>query len=274
MREQRDTALITGASSGIGEALAWVCAQHGYNLILVARSTNKLDATAAELSQKYDVDVAVRPCDLSIPDAAKKLCGALFDESRQIDMLINSAGVLEHGSFVATSTDDHQRMIQLNVIALTSMLAHLLPSMVERGSGRVLNIASLGAFQPIPSLATYAATKAYVLSLSEALVEELRGTGVTVTTLCPGPTATNMMINAQEKSDALNNVPDFVVSDVNTVAHKAFRGCIKGDAIIVPGALNHTASLISRATPKWLIRRLTGIVGRATLRGSDRITKQ
>lgn len=265
MSEQHDTVLITGASSGIGEALASICAQHGNNLILVARNTEKLEALAAELSREYDIDVAVRPCDLSVPDAPKNLCDALIAEGKQVDMLVNSAGVLEHGSFTALSAEDHQRMMQLNVFALTSMLTHLLPAMVERGSGRILNIASLGAFQPIPSLATYAATKAYVLSLSEALVEELRGTGVTVTTLCPGPTATNMMVNAQKKSKALLNVPDWVVSDVNDVARKAFRACMEGDAILVPGTLNRIASVLSRATPKWLIRRFTGIVGRATL---------
>lgn len=265
MSEQQDTVLITGASSGIGEALASTCALHGNNLILVARSTDKLEALAAELSREHSIDVAVRPCDLSVPDAPKKLCDELIAEGRQIDLLINSAGVLEHGYFATLSADDHQRMMQLNVIALTSMLTHLLPPMVQRGSGRILNVASLGAFQPIPSLATYAATKAYVLSLSEALVEELRGTGVTVTTLCPGPTATNMMVNAQKKSKALLNVPDAVVSDVNDVARIAFRACMRGDAIAVPGTLNRIASLLSRATPKWLIRRFTGIVGRATL---------
>ena len=265
MKQQRDTVLITGASSGIGEALAWVCAQHGLDLILVARSIDKLNTLAAELSRQYGVGVIARHCDLSSPESTKNLCETLLAENRQIDMLVNSAGVLEHGSFVKISADHHQRMIQLNVVALTSMLSYLLPPMVERGSGRVLNIASLGAFQPIPSLATYAATKAYVLSLSEALAEELRSTGVTVTTLCPGPTATHMMATAQQKSEALLKVPDLVVSDVNVVARKAFQACIKGDAIVVPGAFNRTASLVSRATPKWLIRRLTGIVGRATL---------
>jgi len=265
MSEQQDTVLITGASSGIGEALASTCAQQGHNLILVARSTDKLETLAAELSREYPIDVVVRPCDLSIPGAPQKLCDALLADGRQVDILINSAGVLEHGYFAALPADDHQRMMQLNVVALTSMLTHLLPTMVERGRGRILNVASLGAFQPIPSLATYAATKAYVLSLSEALVEELRGTGVTVTTLCPGPTATNMMVNAQRKSKALLNVPDAVVSDVNDVAHKAFRACMNGDAIVVTGTLNRIAGVLSRATPKWLIRRFTGIVGRATL---------
>ena len=265
MKQPRDTVLITGASSGIGEALARVCAQHNQDLILVARSVDKLEALAAELSQQYGVDVTVRPCDLSGSGNVKKLCDALFAEGRQIDMLVNNAGVLEHGSFVTMSAEDHQRMVQLNVSALTAMLAHLLPTMVERGSGRILNVASIGAFQPIPSLATYAATKAYVLSLSEALAEEVRGTGVTVTALCPGITATRMMADAQKQSASLLNMPDMVVGDVDKVAREAYQACIKGDSIVVPGTFNLTTSIVSRATPKWLIRRLTGFAGRATL---------
>jgi len=265
MREPRDTVLITGASSGIGEALASVCAQHDYDLILVARSVEKLEAMAAELSQQYSIDVAVRPCDLLASDGIKKLCAGLSAEGRKIDMLVNNAGMIEHGSFVKRSADDHQRIVQLNVAAHTAMLSHLLPAMVERGSGKILNVASLGAFQPLPSVAIYAATKAYVLSLSEALTEEIRGTGVTLTVLCPGYTATNMMTNAKKKNKLLHNIPDLIVGDADTVAHKAFQACIRGDTIVVPGTHNLLASLLSRATPKWLVRRVLGIVGRATL---------
>lgn len=265
MTATRDTVLITGASSGIGEALALVYAQHQYDLILVARSENKLEALATQLNRQYGVDVTIRPCDLSVLDNIKELCETLLADGRQIDMLVNNAGVIEHGSFATISPDDHQRIIQLNVCALTAMLAYLLPSMIKRGSGRVLNVASLGAFQPLPSVATYAATKAFVLSLSEALAEEVRGTGVTVTSLCPGLTATNMMSNTQKKSQTLLNIPSFVVGDVNTVAQKAFHACLNGNAIAVPGAKNVFASILSRATPKWLVRRVTGIVGRATL---------
>jgi short-subunit dehydrogenase len=265
MTALRDTALITGASSGIGEALALVCAQHQYDLVLVARNESKLDALATRLNREYGVDVTARPCDLSAPGNVKQLCETLLADGRQINMLVNNAGVIEHGSFAAITADDHQRIIQVNVCALTDMLAHLLPPMIERGSGRVLNVASLGAFQPLPSVATYAATKAFVLSLSEALVEEVRGTGVTVTVVCPGFTATNMMANAQQKSQTLLKIPSRAIGDANTVAQKAFRACLDGKAILVPGAKNIAASILSRATPKWLVRRIGGIVGRATL---------
>lgn len=265
MREARDTVLITGAWSGIGAALASVCAQHNCDLILVARSVNKLEALAAKLSQDYNVGVTVRPCDLAAPGSVKELCDGLFAEGRQIDMLVNNAGTLEHGSFVTMSADDHQRIVQLNVAAHTAMLSYLLPAMVERGAGRILNVASLGAFQPLPSVAIYAATKAYVLSLSEALAEEVRGTGVTVTALCPGLTATGMMAEAKKKNKNLLNIPDLVVGDANMVARKAYRACLEGDAIVVPGLRNYLTSILSRATPKWFVRRVLGIVGRATL---------
>ncbi|MFT4997717.1 MAG: short-subunit dehydrogenase [Flavobacteriales bacterium] len=260
-----DTALITGASSGIGEALAEVFAQHQYNLILVARNQPKLETLRSKLHLEYGVEISVRPCDLSSSSNVKALCDALLRDQTQVDVLVNNAGTVEHGSFVQIQPAEHERIVQLNVCAITSLLAYLLPPMVARGKGRVLNIASLGAFQPLPSVATYAATKAFVLSLSEALAEEVRGTGVTVTAVCPGLTATNMVAGSQKKSPALRRIPPFVFADARTVAHKAFKACHNGDALLVPGLKNNLASMLSRATPKWLVRIITGIVGRATL---------
>ena len=263
MTVKRDIALVTGASSGIGEALALVCAQHQYDLILVARNQQKLAALATQLNQDYGIEVSVKPYDLTAPGAVKLLSEELLSEDKKVDLLINNAGVLEHGAFVSIAPDDHHSIVQLNVVALTAMLAHLLPTMVARGSGRVLNVASIGAFQPLPSVATYSATKAFVLSLSESLAEEVKGTGVTVTALCPGLTATNMMASAQQKSPALTNIPNFVAADAYNVAQKGFRGCLKGKAIVVPGVYLFI-SIFSRASPKWLVRFVTGIVGRAT----------
>jgi short-subunit dehydrogenase len=134
--------------------------------------------------------------------------------------------------------------------------------LVARESGRVLNVASIAAFQPFPSLATYAATKAYVLSLSEALAEELRGTGVTVTALCPGVTATNMVASAGSATDKLSSM---LIGDVEKVAREAVKACMNGTPIVVPGSLNLAGTLIARATPKWLVRRLTGVMGRSTI---------
>ncbi|MEQ9465612.1 MAG: SDR family oxidoreductase [Haliea sp.] len=261
----RRTALITGASSGIGETLAWLIAAEDYDLVLVARSRDKLEALAQALRESHAIGVTVLSLDMAASGSARKLWLALQRQGVAVDVLVNNAGVLQHGAFTAMTPADHQAMVQLNVGGFTDLLAHFVPPMAARGSGRVLNVASIAAFQPIPSLATYAATKAYVLSLSEALGEELRGTGVTLTTLCPGITATDMMARAQAGSSTLQNLPAMLVSDVQEVAGEAWRACLKGQAIVVPGTLNLATTLAARATPKWLVRRLTGLLGRSTL---------
>lgn len=262
MKDEGRTVLITGASSGIGEALAWLFAKHGYDLVLVARSAAKLDLLADQLVGEYGVAAAVRPADLAQAGSAEKLARSLQREGQQVDILVNNAGVLEHGAFVEIAPQDHQRMVALNVAGLTDILARFVPAMVERGSGRILNVASIAAFQPVPSLATYAATKAYILSLSEALGEELRGTGITVTALCPGITATHMIATAGSLTEAL---PSMLIGDVKTVAEEAYRACLKGKPIVVPGSLNLAGTLTARALPKWLVRRLSGLLGRSTL---------
>lgn len=262
---RKDVVVITGASSGIGEALAKNFAEGGYDLVLVARSENTLMALAGQLERDTEAQVWVEPADLSRRGAAKKLASTLNEQGIEADILVNSAGVLEHGRFVDLPGGSQQGLIDLNVSGLTNMLSHFLPPMVNRGKGRILNVASIAAFQPVPSLATYAATKAYVLSLSESLAEELVGTGVSVTALCPGVTATNMVATAQQKSGGLK-IPDFVVGDVEDVAAQGYRACLKGDAICVPGAVNLAATLTGRATPKWLLRRISGVMARYTLK--------
>ena len=259
------TVLITGASSGIGEALAWIFAEHGHELILVARSADKLDGLADELANTHDVLVSVHPADLSEPGSAEHLARTLRREGRDVDILVNNAGVLEHGRFIDMNPQDHQRMVQLNVVGLTDVLAHFVPDMAARESGRVLNVASIASFLPVPSLATYAATKAYVLSLSEALGEELRGSGVTVTALCPGVTETHMMEAAAESSEGIKKIPAMMIGEVNDVAQEAFKACMKGVPVVVPGTLNLTGTLAARSMPKWLVRRLGGLMGRSTL---------
>ncbi|HRD96238.1 MAG TPA: SDR family oxidoreductase [Rubrivivax sp.] len=260
------TALITGASSGIGEALAQRFARGGFNLVLVARSGDKLHALAAMLKAEHGVKVRVNVADLSLAGAAARLATTLKRARCPVDVLVNNAGVLEHGPFVDMPPQRHQELIALNVLALTEMLAHFVPAMVARGSGSVLNVASIAAFQPVPRLATYAATKAFVLSLSESLSEELRGSGVTVTTLCPGITATPMLGRARRTSRELQQLPGIVVGGTEAVADEGFDACMKGEVIRVPGALNRAAILAGRATPKWLLRRVSGAVARGMKR--------
>ena len=256
------TALVTGASSGIGEALAACFAKGGYNLVLVARSADKLKALSKSLQAEHGIKAWVAPADLSLPDAAAQLAAAMKRARRPIDVLVNNAGVLEHGSFVELPSTRHQQLIDLNISGLTAMLAQFVPPMVARGEGRILNVASIAAFQPVPSLATYAATKAYVLSLTESLSEELKGTGVTITALCPGITATNMLSAAQQASSQLTKMPGFMVGNVKAVAQEGYEACLRGEVIRVPGVLNLATVLASRATPKWLLRRVSGALVR------------
>lgn len=256
------TALITGASSGIGEALAARFAQGGHDLVLVARSAATLEALAVRLAADHGVRARAVPVDLSRPEGPAELAAAMKRARRRIDILVNNAGVLEHGSFVGMPAARHQQLIDLNVSGLTAMLAHFVPPMVRRGAGRVLNVASIAAFQPVPSLATYAATKAYVLSLTESLAEELEGSGVSVTALCPGITATGMLSRAQAASRELKQLPGFVVGRADEVAEAGYAACMRGEVIEVPGIVNRAAIISGRAAPKWLLRRLSGAVVR------------
>lgn len=256
-------ALVTGASSGIGEALAERFAAGGFDLVLVARSADKLTALAARLAAEHGVKATVATADLSAPGAPARLAAAMKRARRRIDVLVNCAGVLDSGAFAAAPAARHQQLIDLNVSALTAMLAAFLPPMLERGSGRVLNVASIAAFQPVPTLATYAATKAYVLSLSESLAEELKGSGVTVTALCPGITETPMVAGARAANARLNKLPGLVVGSTADVAREGFEACLRGEVIRVPGALNLAVTLAGRAAPKWLVRAIGGAIGRA-----------
>ena len=257
------TALITGASSGIGEELARCFAKGGFGLVLVARSTDKLKALADELQAAHGVAVHVQPADLSQPGAAATLDKALKRKHIVVDVLVNNAGVLEQGLFCEMDAARQQQQVTLNVAGLTSMLLEFLPGMRERGWGRVLNVASVAAFQPVPTLAVYAATKAYVLSLTEALSEELKGSGVTISALCPGVTATPMVSNANAGQDkAVLKVPDYMMMTAAAVAAEGYAACMSGEVIRVPGPMNLMGTLMSRATPKWMLRNMLGLATR------------
>ena len=267
-------ALITGASSGIGEELAHCFARAGHDVILVARSAGKLLTLAQALKAEHGVTAHVAAADLAVPGAAAllhaQLSAKLARQNQSVDVLVNCAGVLSQGAFTGMSAATHQQMIDLNISGLTAMLSAFVPDMVAQGkrgrAGRILNVASIAAFQPIPMLATYAAGKAYVLSLSESLSEELKGTGVTVTALCPGITATNMLASAAGANDQLSRLPAFLIGDVKDVAQDAYAACMRGDVICIPGAVNRLGMLASRATPKWLVRAVGGLMGRQSMK--------
>ena len=261
----RPCALVTGASSGIGAALANCFAEHDHDLVLVARNAQKLSDLSEQLIERHGVKVMVLPADLSQADAAQGLAETLRRKGRVVDVLVNNAGVLSQGAFAGMGLATHQEMIDLNINGLTAMLAQFVPPMVQRRRGRVLNVASIAAFQPVPSLATYAATKAYVLSLTESLAEEVKPFGVSATALCPGITATNMLERALDANAQVGRIPGFLIGDAEQVAQQGFEACIAGRVVCVPGVVNQAAILASRGSPRWLVRRIGGLLGRRAL---------
>lgn len=254
--------LITGASAGIGAELAREFARHGHHLVLVARSKDKLMALAGELNAAHDTDATVIAEDLSTPEGPQSVVQQLHDQGIEIDVLINNAGIIDVGPFAETDIAKFQQMIALNIGALTTLTSLLLPHMLERKFGRILNVASLAGFQPIPSMAVYAASKAFVLSLTESLSEELRGTGVHVTALCPGLTDTNMVAEVKAQSETAKWTPSFLISNPKDVAQQAYKATMAGRTILVPGLPNQFAAAWAQVTPRWLTRTVTGFATR------------
>ncbi len=266
MTRRHGTALITGASGGIGLELARVFAKNGFDLVIVARREPELDALAARCRKEHGVRVRVVPMDLLVPNAAAKLVQQLEDDGVEIDILVNNAGLLEMGAFAEIEVDRHERLLQLNVIVLASLVRRLLPGMIERGRGRILNVASSSSFQPVPSLALYAASKAFVLSLSESLSEELKGKGVTVTALCPGITKTDMYDRAQDEHGIVRSLPGFLLSDVESVAREGYEACMAGQPVVVPGLPNRLLAGSVGLYPRWMVRGIGGLIGRRSTR--------
>jgi hypothetical protein len=259
----RQTALVTGASGGIGLALARLLAADGHDLVLVARSGDKLAALADELGAAHGVAVTVLPADLSRPEAPAELAAALDARGIAVDLLVNNAGYGLYGAFTETSFDAERAMIQVNVLAVTELTKRLLPAMVARGRGRILNVASTAAFQPGPLMAVYYATKAFVLSFSEALANELEGTGVSVTALCPGPTESGFQASA--KMEASKLVRGKRLPSAEVVARAGYRALMSGRAVEVPGLANKVLVQSVRFLPR---RTVTKVVRRVQERAS------
>ena len=265
MARLRQTALITGASSGIGLELARVFAEHGFDLILVARRDSELEALAERCRKECDARAHLLPMDLLVPEAPAELVRRLQADGLDVDVLVNNAGLMDMGGFADIGVERHERLLRLNIVVLTSLTRRLLPAMIERGHGRILNVASTSAFLPVPSMAVYAASKAFVLSLSESLLEELKETGVTVTALCPGVTRTDMYERAKGQHAMLRNVPGFFLSDAEDVARGGYEACMAGRAVAVPGLPDRLMSSAARLYPRWLVRSVAGLVGRRTM---------
>jgi uncharacterized protein len=254
---QTRTTLVTGASSGIGREIARVAAQNGDRLVLVARRRERLEQLAAELQDEWGTTSTVLPLDLTADGAAATMREATDSRGLSIDILVNNAGLGQHGAFVGQELSELDAMMQLNMRALTLATREFLPGMVERGWGRVLNVASTSAFQPGPGMAVYHATKAYVLSLGEALDHELGGTGVSVTTLCPRMTESEFFETAGvARTKALQRI----LADPHEVALAGYRGALKGRRVVVPGASNKVLAYGSSALPRRLVTSITARV--------------
>ncbi|HLL52356.1 MAG TPA: SDR family oxidoreductase [Myxococcaceae bacterium] len=254
MAKQNLTALITGASSGIGLELAKVFAQEGYDLVLVARSKGKLSDLGAELSKAHGIDAQVIAADLADPASVETIAKELEARGTKVTALVNNAGYASYGPFAEVSPKEQLDMIQVNVVALTALSRRLLPGMLERRQGQILNVASTAAFQPGPLMAVYYATKSFVLSLSEALADELDGTGVTVTALCPGPTASGFQSRAKMEESKL--VRGKKIMDATTVARAGFEAMRKGTRVAIPGFMNKVMANSVRLLPRSMVTSL------------------
>lgn len=252
------TALITGASNGIGLELAKVHASKGGNLVLVARNKSKLDELKIELENQYKIKVYTIGKDLSLPTAAQEV----YDETKQlniqIDYLINNAGFGDYGMFVDLDWNKQAQMIQLNITTLTHFTHLYLQDMVRRGEGKIMNVASTAAFQSGPTMAVYFATKAFVLNFSEAVDNEVRDKGVTVTTLCPGPTESGFQAAAAMEESALVKGKKFASS--KEVAVYGYKSMMNGKTIAIHGFMNalmaNTVRFAPRAFAVKMVRKL------------------
>jgi len=249
----KHTVLITGATSGLGYEFVKLFANDGYNLVLVARNRRKLE----EIKQSYShLEVTVIPKDLSITGASKEVFEEVEKLGITIDVLVNNAGFGLRGGFEVLDIQKQLNMIQLNVTALTELTYYFLQKMKQRNSGRILNMASTAAFQPGPLMAVYYATKAYVLSFSEALVEELRGTSITVTTLCPGPTKTNFGTVANVEGTKMFSQ----AMPADRVALSGYQALMNGKRVIVTGGFNKAGVLGAKFMPRSLAAKIAKYV--------------
>ena len=249
------TALITGASNGIGLELAKVHASKGDNLVLVARNLSKLDELKVELEKQYKISVYTIGLDLSKPNAAQEVYDETIRQKIQVDYLINNAGFGDFGMFVETDWNKELQMINLNITTLTQFTKLYLKDMVQRRSGKIMNVASTAAFQSGPTMAVYYATKAYVLSFSEAIANEVSDKGVTITTLCPGATESGFQAAAAMEESAL--VKGRTLPTSKEVAEYGYKAMMKGKTVAIHGLMNYIMANSVRFLPRAMVVKVT-----------------
>jgi short-subunit dehydrogenase len=249
----KKTALITGASGGIGLEFARIHASKGDNLILVARSRDKLDEVKRELEAEFNVEVYNIVKDLTLNDAATDVFNEVRSINIVVDYLVNNAGFGDFGLFAGSDWDKQEKMISLNITALAHLTRLFLPGMIERGDGKILNVASMASFLPGPTMSVYFASKAFVLSFSEAINNEVRDKGVSVTALCPGSTVSNF--HAVAMNDP-NLVEDRKMQSAKEVAEKGYRAMMKGKPVVIPGSKNAFLAFAVRFFPREFITKM------------------
>jgi short-subunit dehydrogenase len=259
MQRRRGTALVTGASGGIGLELARLLAADGFDLVLVARDRGKLADAAAMLRDRFGAEVHMLPADLSRPDAVANLHAKLREQGINVSVLVNNAGFDVYGPFWRTDAKAEHDLLQVNVVALMDLTKALLPDMRRAASGRILNVASTAAFAPCPWNAVYGASKAFVLSFSHALAEELSGSGVTVTALCPGPTDTGFARRAGMARTRLFEGP---VAKPASVARAGYRAMMRGRRSVVAGFGNRVMVQVMRCAPARAVARVSAALFR------------
>lgn len=255
--DEQSTALVTGASSGIGLELARVLARHGHNLVLVARDEIRLNEIAREFGKENNVTVKVIARDLSNESAPTEIYNLLHNESLSVDVLVNCAGTATLGLFANANLATQMKMIQLNVLALTALTQLFLKDMLNRGQGKILNVASTAAFQPGPLMAVYYATKAYVLSFSEAIANEVIGSGVSVTALCPGPTITGFQVKTGTDQTKLFHSRMLDILPAETVAKIGYSGLMSNKTVVIPGFKNRITVFLVRLMPRQWVTKVT-----------------
>jgi hypothetical protein len=249
----RKTALITGASSGIGYHLSKLFAKDGYNLVLIARTEEDLHRVADEILGEYgELEITILPKDLSIPGAAAEIYEETRNKGIEINILVNDAGIGQRGFFWDIDFTKYQEIITLNILAVTQLTHLYLKDMRSRNEGRILNLASIAAYQPTPMLAVYAATKAFVLSLGDALINELKDTNITLTSLIPGPTETDFF----QKADMEDTVAATMADDAEKVANEGYDALMKGEHHVVGTAKVGVQAAMSSVLPNELVSKM------------------
>ncbi|MET0421534.1 MAG: SDR family oxidoreductase [Acidimicrobiia bacterium] len=256
------TALVTGASAGLGEEFARQLAARGHDLVLVARDEARLVALSAALTAEHGVRAEVLAADLCADDGRARVEARLASTDAPIELLVNNAGVMEVGAFAAADVNKQVREVELNVVALVRLTHAALNAMSARRTGTIMNISSVAGFQPSPSAATYAATKAFVNSFTHALYEEARGEGVHVMAVCPGYTHTEL--HERAGLDPSSGVPELFWQSADEVVSEALRALDRRRSVSVPGAINKVIAAGSSVTPAIVSRRIAGIVVKRT----------